>query len=72
MLYSGKSQTDFLHQRRRIKLSNTLGLTLLGIFIGSIIVFVIMVQYVANHYPDTKIGQICKMLDEFIERLPGE
>ena len=53
-------------------MSNALGLTLLGVLIGGIILFVVVVQYVANHYPETRIGQICKAIDEFIVRLPGE
>jgi len=57
---------------KRCKVSNRLGLTLIGIFIGGIILFVILVQYIANNFPNTKIGQVCKRIDDFIERLPGE
>ena len=53
-------------------MSNAFGLTLIGLFIGGIILFVVVVQYVANHYPETRFGQVCKAIDEFIERLPGE
>lgn len=53
-------------------MSNALGLTLIGIFIGGIILFVVVVQYVANYYPETRTGQVCKTIDEFIERFQGE
>jgi len=43
-------------------MSNTVGLLLIGLGIGGLVVFVILVDYVANNFPDTKIGRICKAL----------
>lgn len=53
-------------------MSNTVGLLLIGLGIGGLVVFVILVDYVANNFPDTKIGRICKAIDGFVERLPDD
>jgi len=48
------------------------GLLLIGLGIGGLVVFVILVDYVANNFPDTKIGRICKAADDLIRRLPED
>jgi hypothetical protein len=53
-------------------MSNTLGLVLIGLFIGGIIAFVIFVSYMAKNHPDTKIGALSKEIDKFIESLPED
>jgi hypothetical protein len=51
-------------------MSNTFGLVLIGLFIGGIIAFVILVGYMAKNHPDTKLGQFSKKIDKFIDNLP--
>jgi hypothetical protein len=51
-------------------MDNTLGLVLIGLFIGGIIVFVILVGYMAKNHPDSTLGKISKKIDQFIDNLP--
>lgn len=53
-------------------MSNTLGLTLLGLGIGLIVMFVMVVQYMTRNYPDTAIGRVCVRLDKFVDNLPDD
>jgi len=53
-------------------MSNSLGLFLIGLGIGMLIVFVLAVQYLAKNRANTKIGQIARKIDQFIDRLPDE
>jgi hypothetical protein len=53
-------------------MSNTLGLVLIGLFIGGIVAFVILVDYMAKNRPDTKLGALSKKIDQFIENLPDD
>jgi hypothetical protein len=53
-------------------MSNTLGLLLIGLFIGGIIGFVIFVEYMAKHHPDSKVGELCKGINEYLEKLPED
>jgi len=52
--------------------SNTLGLLIIGLGIAFIVGFVLFVQYMARNHPDTKLGQIAKAIDAFIDRLPED
>jgi hypothetical protein len=51
-------------------MSNSLGLTLIGLGIGLIVVFVIVVQHLARNHPETALGRIAKKIDAFIDRMP--
>jgi len=51
-------------------MSNTVGLLLIGLGIGGLFALVILVAQVAKRYPHTKMGRICKAIDEWINRLP--
>ena len=51
-------------------MDNTLGLLLIGIGIGLIVVFVIVVQYLAKNHPGSTLGRIAKKIDDFIDRMP--
>jgi len=53
-------------------MSNTVGLLLIGLGIGGLVAFVIVVEYVARNFPDTRVGRICKRIDDFIQRLPED
>ncbi|MGD8457358.1 MAG: hypothetical protein PVF83_13335 [Anaerolineales bacterium] len=53
-------------------MSNTLGLSLIALFIGGIVAFVIFVNYMAKNPPDTKIGALSKKIDKFIDNLPED
>jgi hypothetical protein len=53
-------------------ISNALGLTLIGLIIGGLVAFVILVEYTVNHYPNTKLGKIYRAIDAFVHRLPGD
>jgi hypothetical protein len=53
-------------------MGNTVGLLLLGLGIGMIIAFVVFVDYMASNCPDTKVGCICKVIDNFTQRLPED
>jgi len=53
-------------------MDNRLGLMLIGLGIALVVGFVVLVQYLAKHHPDTWIGQIAKKIDEFIDRLPED
>jgi hypothetical protein len=51
-------------------MSNSLGLILIGIGIALIVVFVIVVQYLAKNRPETALGRLAKKIDAFIDRMP--
>ena len=51
-------------------MSNSLGLILIGLGIGLIVVFVVVVQYMAKNHSDTKIGRIAQKIDHFIDDMP--
>jgi hypothetical protein len=51
-------------------MDNTLGLILIGLGIGLIVVFVIVVQYLAKNQPGTTLGRIAKKIDAFIDKMP--
>ena len=51
-------------------MSNSLGLFLIGLGIGLIVVFVVVVQYLAKNHSDTKIGRIAQKIDHFIDNMP--
>jgi hypothetical protein len=53
-------------------MSNALGLTLIGMGIATIIVFVVVVSYMARNYPDTPLGAICSRIDRIINNLPDD
>lgn len=53
-------------------MSNALGLTLIGLGITTIIVFVVVVSYMARNYPDTPFGAICSRIDRIINNLPDD
>jgi hypothetical protein len=53
-------------------MSNTLSLLLIALVIGLIIGLVVFVQLMVNNRPDTKVGQISKKIDDFIDRLPDD
>ena len=53
-------------------MSNTLGLTILGLGIAIIVGFVVLVQHKAKNHPKTKLGEIAKKIDVFIDRFPEE
>ena len=51
-------------------MSNSLGLFLIAVGIGLIVVFVIVVQYLAKNRSETKIGRIAQKIDHFIDNMP--
>jgi riboflavin transporter FmnP len=53
-------------------MSNSLGLFLIGLGIGLLIVFVIVVQYLAKNHSNKRIGQIAQKIDQFIDQLPDD
>ena len=53
-------------------MSNTVGLLLIGLGIGVLVAFIILVDHVAKSFPHTKVGRICKSIDDFIQRLPED
>ena len=53
-------------------MTNATGLLLLGFLIASVIGLVIIVEIVANKSPDTRIGRLCKKINDFIEKLPDD
>ena len=53
-------------------MSNTIGLLLIALGIGVMVALVILVDQVAKRYPHTKIGRICKTIDDLISRLPED
>jgi hypothetical protein len=53
-------------------MSNSIGLLLIGIGIALIIGFVALVDWMARNRPNTRIGRICRTIDEFIGRLPED
>jgi hypothetical protein len=50
--------------------SNTLGLFLIGLGIGLIVLFVVVVQYLAKNHSETKIGCLAQKIDHFIDNMP--
>jgi hypothetical protein len=53
-------------------MTNAMGLLLLGFLIASVIGLVIIVEIVATKSPDTRIGRLCKQINDFIEKLPDD
>jgi len=53
-------------------MSNTLGLTILGLGIALIVGFVLLIQHLAKNHPESKLGEIAKKIDAFIDRLPED
>jgi len=51
-------------------MSNTVGLLLIGLGLGGLFALVILVDRVAKRYPHTRIGRICKAIDDWIDKLP--
>jgi len=63
-IYNGPAEKYFMN--------NTIGLVIIGVGIALIVGFVVSVQYMANHHPETKLGEIAKKIDDFIDRLPED
>jgi hypothetical protein len=53
-------------------MSNSMGLFLIGLGIGLMVVFVIVVQHLAKNQPETRIGRLARKIDHFIDRLPDD
>ncbi len=53
-------------------MDNRLGLMLIGLGIALVVGFVVLVQYLVKHHPDSRIGQIAKKIDQFIDLLPED
>jgi len=46
------------------------GLLIVVLCIFAVMGLVFLVNYWATHYPHTRLGRICKAIDEWIDRLP--
>lgn len=51
-------------------MDNTLGLALLGSAFILLVIFVLIVRYLVNNRPDSKLGRIAEVIDDVIERIP--